>query len=231
MDADLGLANTDIVLGVNPTYTLQDCLFKGKDLNEVVTHTPYGIDLLTASSGTQEMVKLGEVRMTQFIDDLIRFAVNYDVLLFDCASGIDSSVTSFISAAPESIIISTSQPTSIMDVYALLKTIYQDNLCQNLNMIINMVQSDNQGQRIMNTLNHVTKHFLSESLELLGIIPISKQAERAVLSRKPMIIYDEDDPVSLRLKSIAKKILMTSDHASDISHINVKEIVNGMLKI
>jgi flagellar biosynthesis protein FlhG len=87
VDADLGLANADILLGVSPEFTLQDAIFGGKPFKDVVTETPYGVDLLAASSGSQEMVSMGSMRMGSIIRDLISFAASYDVLLFDCAAG------------------------------------------------------------------------------------------------------------------------------------------------
>ncbi len=229
VDADLGLANADIVLGVNPEYTLQDALFSGIDLNKVVTQTPSGVDLLAASSGTREMVSMGDARMTQFIDDLIRFASDYDVVLFDCASGINHAVTAFIAASPESIVICTGQPTSIMDVYALIKIIEQEQICDRPGLIINMVKSDAHGERVLETLNCVTRNYLSKTIHLLGIVPVTALAGRAVQVRRPLLEYRPEDPVSRRIRDIAKKIIQMPTTRSSIRNTPLNHLVDGIM--
>ncbi|OGV49672.1 MAG: hypothetical protein A2017_07390 [Lentisphaerae bacterium GWF2_44_16] len=231
VDADLGLANADIILGVHPEYSMQDAIFKGKSLTEITVRTEYGIDLISASSGSREMVSMGAARMGIFIKDLISFASEYDVLIFDCAAGIDSNVTSFIAAAPQCAIIANPQPTSIMDVYALSKLIHQDNLTENTGLIVNMVSDDNEGMKVARTLNFVSERYLSKSMELLGVIPYSPNVERAMHSRKPMIIKYEDDIVSDRIKKTAKGILQRQTALTSIGNINTDKLVNGFLNI
>ncbi|OGV35349.1 MAG: hypothetical protein A2020_06410 [Lentisphaerae bacterium GWF2_45_14] len=229
VDADLGLANADIVLGVTPKFSLQDAIFKGKDLHEVAVKTEYGIDLLAASSGSKEMVSLGGARMEIFIRELISFAAEYDVLLFDCAAGIDSSVTSFIAAAPQSIIIATTQPTSIMDVYALMKIINQDNLSQNVSLVVNMVDSDAQGQRVADTLSSVSQRYLSRSMDFLGAIPVSPNVQRALHMRKPLLSAFENDPASERIRRTARTIIQRQSALTRIQDIDAEKLLSGLL--
>jgi flagellar biosynthesis protein FlhG len=231
VDADLGLANADIVLGVHPEYSIQDAVFKGFTLKEVVVHTDHGVDLLAASSGSKEMVSLGDARMSMFIKELISFAAEYDVLIFDCAAGIDSSVTSFIAAAPSSIIVATPQPTSIMDVYALIKLIYRENISSVPNLIVNQAESEEQGEKVIKTLNAVMKHYLSRNLDALGIIPSSKRVESAVHARQPMIKLFPEDPAAVKIKSIAKTILQKQAAKTQIGNLNADKLLSGMLNV
>jgi len=197
----------------------------------VVVPTAYGVDLLAASSGSQEMVSLGQARMGMFINELISFAANYDVLLFDCAAGIDSSVTSFISATPQSIIVATPQPTSILDVYALMKLIYQQNLTDNISLIVNMANSDGQGKKVAETLNQVSKGHLSKSIELLGIIPNSGNVEKAIRSRKPLLSTSGGDIAAKRVKEISRIILQKQNSLTEVGQIDAEKLLDGLLKI
>jgi flagellar biosynthesis protein FlhG len=229
VDADLGLANADIALGVTPEFSLQDAIFKGKDLHEVAVKTDYGVDLLAASSGSKEIISMGAARMGMFIKELISFASEYDVLLFDCAAGIDSNVTSFISATPQSIIIATAQPTSVMDVYALMKIIHQDNLSENVGLVVNMVDSENQGQKVADTLSTVSQRYLTKSMDLLGILPNSLNVTKALHMRKPLLSAYENDDVSERIRRIARTILQKHGGMTKLENLNADKLISGLM--
>ncbi|OGV69000.1 MAG: hypothetical protein A3K19_31120 [Lentisphaerae bacterium RIFOXYB12_FULL_65_16] len=230
VDADLGLANTDIVLGVNPKYTLQDALFQGYELADVVVHTPYGIDLLAASSGGREMVALGETRMGLFIDELLRFATQYDVLILDCAAGIGNSVTAFLAAAPLSLIVTTTQPTSIMDVYALIKVIRQENLGVDIALVPNMVADHAQAQRVLQRLTAAAETYLSTQLEVLPPIPFSDAVSRALYARRPLLAYEPDDAAARQVVLLARSILQKQKAATTLANLDIKGLIDGVLK-
>ena len=230
VDADLGLANADIVLGVHTEFSIQDAIFKGIPLRNVVTSTPYGLDLLAASSGAKEMVSLGEARMTSFIKELVSFASEYDVLIFDCAAGIDSAVTSFIAAAPQTLIVATSQPTSVMDVYALMKIIHQDRLSNNVGLVVNMVASDEQGKMVASALGKVSERFLSRPMELLGVIPATDLASRALQLRRPFLLEFPDDPAAERIRALAKGIVQRQSAKTSASGLDGAKLLGGLMK-
>ena len=229
VDADLGLANADILLGVNPEFTLQDAIFSGKTLHSVVTQTEFGVDLLAASSGAREMVSMGDMRTVMVIQELMKFAANYDFLLFDCASGIDSKVTSFLEAAPLNLIIANPTPTSIMDVYALIKVIYQENLCDSPNLIVNMAESDTQGKKVHETLTKVAESNLSSELNLLGIVPSSKGVQKALTQRKPVVDVNPDDPAAKRIREIAKQLVQKGIANTNLGNLDMTGLVKGLL--
>lgn len=230
IDADLGLANADIVMGVTPRYSLQDVLFEGFEITEIVSHTPYGVDLLAASPGTTDMVAMGDARMQLFIEELIGFAADYDVLLFDCAGGITGSVTAFISAAPETLIVATTEPTSVMDVYALMKVIHQKNLADEVSLLLNMVPVRDQGERVLEKLLAVTEKHLPLSVNSLGMIPFSETVAKAVSARKPLIEMARDDPASLKIFETAKAIIQKRKGNTRLDDLDVVGLLDGLLK-
>jgi flagellar biosynthesis protein FlhG len=230
VDADLGLANADILFGVHPENSLQDALFKGRPLSEIVTRTSTGVDLLAASSGSKEMIGLGQARMSMFVQELISFASLYDVLLFDCAAGIDSNVTSFIAATPQTLIVATPQPTSMMDVYALTKLIHQDRLTENVSLVVNMAENDGQGMRASEALSEVTRKFLSKTIELVGIIPESVSARKALKSRTPLMVFDDHDPASVRIREIASRLARERQGMTLANQLDGDRLVAGMFR-
>ena len=231
VDSDLGLANADIVLGVNPKYSLQDAIFKGKKLAEVVEKTPFGIDLLAASSGSKEMVSLGQARMSMFINELIAFATNYDVVIFDCAAGIDHNVTAFIAATPQSVIVANPQPTSLMDVYALIKLIHQDNLTSDIGIVVNTAESYEQGEGVVKALNQVAQAYLSKSIDLLGVVKRSPLVTRALHMRKPFIEAFKEDDVSEDIRKIAGRILKKQAGANNLEALDGEKLLKGLLNV
>lgn len=230
VDADLGLANADIVLGVNPEFTLQDALFEGKSLAEVVVKTPYGVDLLAASSGSREMVSLGSARLGLFIEELLQFAANYDVLIFDCSAGIDNHVTAFLAAAPQSVVVTTTQPTSLVDVYALIKVIHQENLGHSLGVVFNMVESEAHAERAMFKLRQVSQSYLNLNVKMLGWIPQSAAALRAVNARRPLVASEPDDPASGRVLQVARALLQKQNGSMPLKDMNWSGMLDRLLR-
>jgi len=231
VDADLGLANADIVLGVTTNYSMQDAIFRGKEIREIVLHTPYGIDLISASSGSKEMVSLGTARMAMFITDLLAFAAEYDVILFDCAAGIDSNVTSFLAAAPQSLIVTTPQPTALMDVYALTKIMYQNDLCRDIGLVVNMAEDDKQGEQVAETLNAVMQRYLSGKIDLLAVLPTTSDVDRALKKRLPLVeMLMERDVMTIKFKQLAQKII-DRHLVSEQRGINADSLMKGFINI
>ena len=229
VDADLGLANVDIVLGVNPEYTINDVIFHGKTLKDAVQKSSYGVDFLAASSGEKNMINLGPARLQKFVTELMAFASEYDTIIFDCGAGINKSVTSFISAAPQAIIMITIEPTSIMDAYSLIKIARKENLTEDISVVLNMVRADEQGKAVFNNLTKVSESFLSSPIKLLGIIPYSEDIHKAVIHRKPIISSNPDSIIYRKVMEIAQKISSHKKVRAD--QIDGAALVEGLLNI
>lgn len=230
IDADLGLANADIAFGVDPSYSLQDAIFKGKALRDVVTRTPYGVDLLAASSGAREMVSLGQARLKLLIEELVSFAAEYDALIFDCAAGIDHNVTSFLGAVPQTVVVAAPQPASIMDAYALTKVIHQENLSKHISLVVNMATSEAEGERVRQTLDTVSKNYLSRDLDVLGVVPSTPGALAAIRARQPLVKRSPDDPAARAIREIAKKMVTRRTADTRLGDLDAQRLIAGLVK-
>ena len=230
LDADLGLANADILLGASPNVTLQDNIFSGVPLQETVVKGPDDVDLLAASSGGGEMLELGKARMQMLIDDLLEFASGYDVLVLDCAAGINESVMAFVGAAPQCALVTTPEPTAIMDAYALMKVADQRNSNGKFGIVMNMAQTVQQGETITNKLVKMGGEYLSVDVEKWGVIPSSSVVTKAVRAKKPVVNYAQDDPVADGVRSIAEQLVSQDRAQVQLDELDADGLLDGLFK-
>jgi flagellar biosynthesis protein FlhG len=189
LDADLGLANVDLQIGVEPQFTLQDVVHGSCTIEEAVVSVPDGPDVLAAASGAPELVDMGGARRQMLADDLVRFAGRYDFLIVDVGAGIGAGVTTFLGAAPEVLVVVANEPTAIMDAYALIKVLRQGANPPSLMLVINMVQSLDEGERLASRLNAIIKKFLTIELPVAGIVVYDAVVGDCIRARQPLIRY------------------------------------------
>ena len=204
IDADLGLANVDLQIGVEPVYTLQDVVFGSCPVEEAVVATPYGPDLLASSSGAPEMVNMGGARRDLLVNELMRFAGKYDFLIIDGAAGIGQSIISFFSAAPEVAVVVANEPTSIMDAYSLIKVLRQNPQPPALRLVLNMVRTLSEGEQLAARLNLITRKFLGIELPVAGVVPYDFAVGNAIRARKPISAYAPGSAPARCLEDVAR---------------------------
>ncbi len=224
VDCDLGLGNVDLLLGASPKFTLRDAILERRPLKEIVASSPHGVDFLAAASGERDMADLGGLRLQAFMDELLAFASSYDSVILDCGAGISHSVTSFIAAAPQTVVVMAPEPTSIMDGYALVKTVHQDMLARKLGVVINMAESESQAQALHRQITRASESFLAAPPELLGAIPRSDLVRRAVLTRTPLVIGAPDSEPALAMRRIAQRLLASGG----TGEIDTKALAAGL---
>ena len=208
LDADLGLANIDVLLGLTPQYTIQHLLNREKTVFEILTKGPGGMAVLPASSGVLELVDLDESQKLLLMNELDLVAGAVDVLLIDTGAGISSNVLYFNMAAEESIIVMTPEPTSITDAYALIKILAKQYHKEKFTLLVNAVHSAQEAKEAFRKISMAVDRFLgSTSLDYLGYIPFDEKLPLAVKQQRPVLdIY----PQALSSKSFMAmaKILM-----------------------
>lgn len=206
VDADLGLANVDLQMGLEPKFTMQDVVFGNTQLQDAVIRTTDGPDVLAASSGVSEMADMGRARQQMLVDDLIAFSAQYDFLVIDVGAGIASNVTTFLSAAPEVAIVVANEPTSLMDAYSLIKVLSRHDAPPALSLIVNMVRSLEEGRLLASRLNAITERFLGFSVRLAGIVTYDHVVGDAIRARIPVPSFASGSAVTVCLRDIARVI-------------------------
>lgn len=189
LDADFGLANIEVMLGIRPQYNLAHLLFKGKSLKDIITPGPEGIQFISAGSGIRELTNLNRdqiIHLTQSLKELDEIS---DIILVDTGAGIDDSVMEFVVASSEVLVVATPEPTSITDAYALLKTIdkkadYSPEYTQ-IHMVSNRVNSYEEGKELYEKMNVVIEKFLSIKMDYLGSVPQDPMVSQAVMKQTP----------------------------------------------
>ena len=189
-DADFGLANIEVMFGIIPKYNLGDLMFKGKELKEIITPGPEGVGFISGGSGIAKLVNLDKEQIKRLVGKLSELDELADVIIIDTGAGISSSVMEFLVASPETILVTTPEPASITDSYALLKALsmnedYSPEKCR-VKLIANRVGKKEEGQNLYEKLSAVSSRFLNIELEYLGAIPFDKNITKAVMTQEPV---------------------------------------------
>lgn len=206
MDADLGLANLDILLGITARKNLSHVLSGECSLSEILVDGPGGIKIVPASSGTKELVGMGTREHAGLIHAFSELSDDVDVLLIDTAAGISDMVVSFLTAAQESLFVVTNEPTSITDAYALMKLLNQQHGMYRFNVLANMVRTQQEGREIYAKLTKVTDRFLDVALQFSGCIPYDEYLRKAVMRQKPVVEAYPRSKSALAFRTLANKV-------------------------
>ncbi len=206
LDADLGLANVDVLLGLKPRRTLKDVMDGSCALADVLVDGPLGLKIVPAASGLQEMVHLGPQQHAGLISAFSDIAHHMDVLLIDTAAGISDDVVSFLCAAQEILIVVCNEPTSITDAYALIKVLNQRYGIERVRVVSNMVRSDEDGDAVFTKLQTVTERFLDVQLMHAGSLPFDDHLRRAVRKQKAVVELYPTSKISRALLGLAETV-------------------------
>lgn len=170
-DADLGLANVDVILGLNPQKNINDFLVGNCDLNDICIDGPQGIKIIPAASGMQKMAELSSLESIELIKSFSSLTQEVDVMLVDTASGISNQVINFAHASQEIVIVICNDPASLMDSYAVIKILNQKYHRVKFGVIVNRVKDDNEGLGVFSRFQKVTEKFLNINLNYIGSLP------------------------------------------------------------
>ena len=206
LDADLGLANVDLLLGLKAQFTLADVLSGKRTLEQVMLHGPAGLKIIPAASGVQKMAALSPAEHAGIINAFSELGDQMDVLLIDTAAGISDTVVSFVRAAQEAIVVVCDEPSSITDAYALMKVLNKDHGVMRFRVLANMTRTQQEGQKLFVKLNAVCERFLDASIHYVGAIPFDENVRKAVQARKALIEFAPRSKASQALRAIAEKI-------------------------
>lgn len=207
LDADLGLANVDVMLGIRPTRNLSHVLSGECELKDAMVEGPYGIKIIPATSGTQSMTELSHAQHAGLIRAFGTLEEEMDVLLIDTAAGISDMVVSFSRAAQDVMVVVCDEPTSITDAYALIKLLSREHQVQRFKIVANMVRSYREGRELFAKLTLVTERFLNVTLELVACIPLDDKVRQAVKKQKIVVDAFPRSPAALAISSLANKAL------------------------
>ncbi len=213
MDADLGLANVNVMLNMIPKFNLYHVIRKQKTMRDIILDTEYGIQIVAGASGFSKIANLSEDERQNFIDELNTLS-SADIIIIDTSAGVSNNVLSFVAAADDAVIVTTPEPTAITDAYGIIKIIATeiDNLNMGLKLVVNRVHSVAEAKKVADRMINIAGQFLNLKIDYLGFVYDDPAVQQAVLRQKPFIVMDPKSRASVCVQHIVGRM-----EKSDIS--------------
>jgi flagellar biosynthesis protein FlhG len=211
MDADLGLANVNVMLGLVPKYNLFHVMRKQKTMKEIQEETEYGISIVAGASGLSKIANLTESERENFIAELSTLS-NADIIIIDTSAGVSKNVLDFIAAADDAIIITTPEPTAITDAYGITKIIATEMMERSeigLKLVVNRTKNAEEAKKVADRMTSIAGQFLNLKIEYLGFIYDDPVVSQAVLKQKPFTVIDPKSKASLCVQHLVERMEKT----------------------
>lgn len=213
LDADLGLANIDVVFGLTPVYNLNHFFSGEQDLDSILVEGPLGIRILPAGSGIQNFVRLDSHQKMRLLDGLDSMHSSFDYVLIDTEAGISENVTYFNTAAQEILVVTTPEPTAITDAYALMKLLSTKYHEKHFNLVVNQIQNEDEALDVFRKLTMVSNRYLDISIDYLGSVPEDRQMIDSIRKQRVIIDLYPNSKITAAFQQIAGRICMEPAHS------------------
>ncbi|MCQ2594728.1 MAG: MinD/ParA family protein [Treponemataceae bacterium] len=207
IDADLGLANVNVILNMVPQFNLYHVITKQKKMSEIILPTEFGIKIIAGANGFSRIANLNEEDRMNFIHEFETLS-SADIIIIDTSAGISNNVLGFVEAADEVLIVTTPEPTAITDAYGMIKIIATetDSLKLNLKLVVNRVHSSAEGRKISDRMTTIVGQFLNCKVEYMGFIYDDPVVSQSVVRQKPFIIAEPNSKPAICIKHIVSRI-------------------------
>jgi flagellar biosynthesis protein FlhG len=206
LDADFGLANLDVLLGLTPRYHLGHVLFGNKSLTEIMVQGPKGIRIIPASSGMQRMSELTLAQRNHLVESFTNLDIETDYFIIDTAAGISRNVIHFLLSAQQVIVVCAPEPTAIVDAYAVIKIILAEDHQKPIQVLINSVENTGEAHEVFCQINSVVKRFLNREVDYLGHIERDSHVTQAVRSQMLVTHRFPSAPASRCFRDLARRV-------------------------
>jgi len=206
IDADLGLANIDVILKLKPRYNMEHVIAGKRTLEEIFIRGPAGLMIIPASSGTLSMANLPDLNRDKLIKDLIQCTLDFDIMFIDTGAGMSNIVVDFTLAAKEIIVITTPEPTAITNAYAMIKVISQHRKAD-IGIIVNMVQTNNQAREVADRIIIAARRHINAKAHFMGHILTDTAVSDAIFAQQPLIFKYPTSEAAQCINTLADRIL------------------------
>ncbi|MBN2652327.1 MAG: MinD/ParA family protein [Spirochaetales bacterium] len=207
LDADLGLANVNVILGIIPKYNLYHLIRKQKKMKDILLDTEYGIQIIAGASGFSKIANLSDDERNSFVSEMSELSAA-DVIIVDTGAGISNNVLSFIAAADDAIIVTTPEPTAITDAYGIIKVIATevDKSELGLKLIVNRVKTVTEGKKVAERVINIAQQFLNVKIDYLGYVYDDPVVGDSVARQKPFLLHDPKCKASACIRQIVSRL-------------------------
>lgn len=229
-DADLGLANADLILGLQPRWNLTHFFSGGRSLAEIMCEGPEGLKLIPSGSGISQLADLGPQERERVLSHFALIEDQADYLIVDTGAGISRNVVAFAQAAEEVLVVTTPEPTARLDAYGLIKVLAQDGYTGRIRVIVNMAESAAEGQDVAKLMETLASRFLNIHVETLGVVPRDKDVPRSVRAQRPFSLEHPDGAASRAVAAMASTISKVNLAAPPVGMRGFLERLGGILR-
>lgn len=210
-DADFGLANIEVMFGAIPKYNLADMIFRGKSFKDIIVEGPEGVGFISGGSGINGLGNMNREQVQYLVYKLKELETLADIIIIDTGAGISDSVLEFVSSSGEVVLVTTPEPTSITDSYALLKALnaresFDKELCK-IKVVANRATNYEEGKNLFSKLEVVVSKFLQLDMKFLGVVPMDMNMSKSVMQQKPISMAYPNSAGAKALEQIAVGLL------------------------
>lgn len=228
IDADFGLSNIDVVLGILPKYDLSHVLTRQKSISEVITEGCNGVKFIAGGSGISDLFNLDTEDIQYFIEEIMTLENMVDIIIFDTGAGVNNNNMQMISTSDEVMVIVTTEPTSVIDAYALCKIINKQNSSQSIRLVVNRADSPKEAGRIVENFKRVSNIYLKTDIKEIGYILDDPNVSKSVKMQSPVTVSFPNSVASKNIAKIADAFLADS---TTNNKSGLKSFFQKMLKL
>lgn len=229
LDADFGLANIDVLFGIVPQYTLLDVIKGKKNILEVLTDGPRNTKFISGGSGVEDLVKLDRQQIARFVENMAMLDKLADIIIVDTGAGLSENVMSFVIAADEVLLVTTPEPTSITDAYALIKMVSNRDKAKKIRVVVNRSESSNEANDVLNKLVLVADKFLGINLEPAGYILHDESVVKAVKQQQPFSIIYPKSQAARNVREISDRLIQKGNTAEMHQNSGVRGFLSRLV--
>jgi flagellar biosynthesis protein FlhG len=210
IDADLGLANLDVILNITSRYNLSHVISGVRHIEEITQSGPAGIEVICGASGLEGLADLTHFQRQRLIEELDRLGASTDTIIIDTAAGMNKSVIAFCTASDHTLIVATPEPTAMTDAYAMIKVLAAHRYDGRISLIVNMAASIAEGKKVYQQIAGVSRRFLNTAVYNAGVILKDEKLSAAVRQRRPVVLAYPKSHISSCIVSLAAKLARCS---------------------
>jgi len=230
-DADIGMANIDVLMGASPKYNLYHLLKREKPIQDIIFRGPHDLQFISGGSGFHDLISLSKEEIDYFTEQVLTLNGTVDYILFDTGAGLSKESLTFMAASEQTIVVTTPEPTSITDAYAIIKMVHSQEPGVRFQLVVNRVTDRNEGKQTADKIRMVSNQFLQLDIPTLGFIPDDANVSKAVKRQVPFSVLFPETAASRELKELVERFersrpMLTEEEASAGG---VRRFLNRML--
>lgn len=227
LDADIGLANAEVLLGMVPDYSIYDVFSYQKTIEQIAVDGPFNVKLIPGGTGFRDIAHLEQNQIEKISDSLHRYVEDYDYFFIDTGAGISKNVLGFVAAAQEVIVVATPEPTSLTDAYSIIKILAIFKIHSSVHLIINRAVSASEANQTRKKMDMVTGKFLQVAINHLGCIYEDQSVAKAVKGQQPFILSYPNSTAARNIREIACSLLDIKEEKTD----GVNRLINKLIHL